>query len=58
MISDILSVAVGEIDTYLASEVYDDIYAGPMRARIEWLRNAMDDVRRELDSLSPTQHAL
>lgn len=52
MISDVLSDAVAEIDRYLRT----GIYSGPIRQRIEDLRDYMDDIRRELDT-PPTRDA-
>ena len=52
MIADILSDAVAEIQEYL--EDTPDLYEGtPLRGRLELLVARMDEMRRELDSLSP-----
>lgn len=53
MISDVLSDAVHNIDTYLNGDVFDDCYTGDIRTRILILRSQMDAMRMELD-LPPT----
>jgi hypothetical protein len=50
MISDILSAAVQDIDSYLHDVTFDAVYAGALRARIAQLRNEADAIRIVLDT--------
>ena len=51
MISDVLHDAVSDLDHYLESETYRTVYTGDTRDKIIVVRNAMDALRRELDTL-------
>jgi hypothetical protein len=48
MVSDVLSYAVDEINSYLAEDYYD----GEVRERIRAVRDVMDAMRGELDDRS------
>jgi hypothetical protein len=50
MISDALSYAVQQIDSYLSNPVFRGAYQGGLRTRILLVRNAMEDLREELDT--------
>ena len=54
MISDVLCKAVWEIDRYLLD--FPDVYAGELRAKIFEVKVAMDELRRELDTLAVDHH--
>ena len=49
MLHDILTHAVREIDTYLQQPMYRAMDQG-LRTRIRLVREAMEDLRRELDT--------
>ncbi len=51
MIRDVLSEATEEIDRYLNDECYNSRYTGDLRKRIIAVRDAMDKLRQELDTL-------
>ncbi len=51
MISDVLSVAIEGIDRHLSDECNNTLYTGDLRVRIIEMRNAMDELRRELDAI-------
>ena len=48
MISDVLSRAINDIDFYLAA--YKDVYTGDTRKKIINARDAMESLRKELDT--------
>jgi len=50
MISDRLSDAIDSIDGYLNDPLYEDVYAGELRARIITCRDQMEALRIELDA--------
>jgi hypothetical protein len=50
MISDVLSDAVADLDHYLTSPFYRDLYGTVILARVEALRAAMDALRQYLDA--------
>lgn len=50
MISDTLYDAIVEIDRYLESPLYHDIYSGPIRKDIVATRQQMDNLRELLDT--------
>jgi hypothetical protein len=49
MVSDVLWQAVEEIDVYLRSRYYADVYSGELRTKVVQVRDAMDTLRAELD---------
>ena len=51
MISDVLHEAIEGIDHYLNDECYDTLYAGDLRKHIVDVRDAMEKVRQELDTI-------
>lgn len=51
MISDTLFDAVQEIDRYVNDPVFRDAYQGELRTRILLVRNAMEDLRDELETV-------
>ncbi len=51
MISDVLFVAIEGIDRYLSDECNNTLYTGDLRVRIIEMRNAMDELRRDLDAI-------
>lgn len=55
MISDVLSDAVYDIDTYLKNPMYEKTYSGKLREDIVKLRNDMDALRVKLDAPPSTQ---
>lgn len=51
MISGVLSDAAADIrENYLSKELFDDVYSGDIRKRIEACLDVMDLVRKLLDS--------
>jgi hypothetical protein len=50
MVSDVLSDAVDQLDSYLNNQFYDDWYTGKMRADIIKVRDEMARIRRILDT--------
>jgi hypothetical protein len=50
MLSDTLSDAVAEIDSYLNDSYYDRWYEPRIRDRVISLRNEMNSIREALDS--------
>ena len=50
MISDVLADAIAEIDAYLGDPSFADVYQGALRTRILLVRQAMEDIREELDT--------
>lgn len=53
MISDVLFDAAADLDYYLNDRTFASIYTGPLRERLVKLRNEMDAIRAELDSIGP-----
>jgi hypothetical protein len=51
MISDVLVEAYDQIQEYLNTPEFADVYAGKLRDEIERLLKQMDTVRSELDRL-------
>jgi hypothetical protein len=49
MISDVLSEACLQIQSYLDDPVYAEIYSGKLRAEIEHVMAEMESLRQKLD---------
>jgi len=49
-ISDVLFDAVEEINRYLDDPCYNNMYSGDLRKRIIAIRDAMESIRKELDT--------
>jgi hypothetical protein len=53
MISDVLSEAYLQIQSYLDDPVYAEVYSGELRAEIERVMGEMQSLRERLDRLPP-----
>ena len=51
MISDVLFEAIEGINHYLNDECYNSLYASDLRKRIIEVRDAMNKLRQELDTI-------
>jgi hypothetical protein len=53
MISDVLSDAVNDVDSYLNNKTYKQMYSGSLREAVVDLRNRMQALRIYLDTPPP-----
>jgi hypothetical protein len=53
MISDVLSDAVTDVDSYLNNKTYNQMYSGSLREAVVDLRNRMQALRIYLDTPPP-----